>query len=494
MQTRIERMSETPRPARILRATLWLSAPAVGVLLVLVAMGALAPGPALVGGLAVLTGVGLLLTRHFRAVAALRGYVDRLRALGTEDSDLPSPPVVDSPGLDPALGQAIADTARERQARRKELRAVVAGNQAVLSGLPDPLLLIDGGGRVAGANPAAKRLFADAAVGRDLATVLRHPDLLHTVDRVLAGGADQEVDFTASRGEIDQHFAARVARLPERGPDGAVAVCALHDVTGIKRAEQMRADFVANASHELRTPLSSLLGFIETLQGAAKEDTEARERFLEIMQREAQRMSHLVEDLLSLSRIELDEHTPPTERTALKPVLERVQGAAEIRARKKEMRVQLDVRGDPAVIGDADQLTQVFQNLIDNAVKYGRPGTPIRIEAGPADRASGRPSRRARRGVAVAVIDRGEGIPRKHIPRLTERFYRVDTARSRELGGTGLGLAIVKHIVNRHRGQLEVDSTPGEGSRFTVYLPGADGGTDAADAADRPAAQEAGRG
>ena len=485
MADRTDPIAASPGVGRTVRATLLLSAPALAVLAVLSVFGQLTPGPAVLGALAVVAGVGLLLARHFRAVAALRAYVDRLRGLWNEEGELPSPPAVDSPGLDPALGQAIADTARERQARRKELRAVVAGNQAVLSGLPDPLLLIDGGGRVAGANPAAKRLFADAAVGRDLATVLRHPDLLHTVDRVLAGGADQEVDFTASRGEIDQHFAARVARLPERGPDGAVAVCALHDVTGIKRAEQMRADFVANASHELRTPLSSLLGFIETLQGAAREDTAARERFLEIMQREAQRMSHLVEDLLSLSRIELDEHTPPTERADLRAVLERVQSAAEIRAQKKEMRVELDVDGDPAVIGDPDQLTQVFQNLIDNAVKYGRQGTAIRLEAGPADRATGRPSRRARRGVAVSVIDRGEGIPRKHIPRLTERFYRVDTARSRELGGTGLGLAIVKHIVNRHRGQLEIDSIPGEGSRFTVYLPGTDSASDLAEAPDR---------
>jgi two-component system phosphate regulon sensor histidine kinase PhoR len=489
MATRIERMSDSPRPVRLLRATLWLSAPALSVLLVLVAAGALAPGPALAGGAAIVAGVGLLLARHFRAVAALRAYVDQLRRLWDDDGELPGPPAADSPGLDPALGQAIADTARERQARRRELRAVVAGNQAVLSGLPDPLLLIDSAGRTVGANPAAKKLFSERVVGRDLATVLRHPDLLQTVDKVLAGAADQEIDFTSTSGEIEQHFSARVARLPARGPDGAVAVCSLHDVTTIKRAEQMRADFVANASHELRTPLSSLLGFIETLQGAAKEDTEARERFLEIMQREAQRMSHLVEDLLSLSRIELDEHTPPTERTELRAVLERVQSATEIRAQKKDMTVELAVQGAPAAIGDPDQLTQVFQNLVDNAVKYGRQGTPIRLEAGPADRATGRPSRRARRGVAVSVIDQGEGIPRKHIPRLTERFYRIDTARSRELGGTGLGLAIVKHIVNRHRGQLEIDSTPGEGSRFTVYLPGAEGGAETGDTAGQQAAQ-----
>jgi two-component system phosphate regulon sensor histidine kinase PhoR len=303
---------------------------------------------------------------------------------------------------------------------------------------------------------------------------MRHPDLLQAADAILAGGLEREVEFS-SPGEVDQYFSARLARLTGPAPVNAVAVISLHDITAIKRAEQMRADFVANASHELRTPLSSLLGFIETLQGPAKEDAEARDRFLGIMLEQTRRMYNLVEDLLSLSRIELDEHTPPTGHADLVRIADRVAGSLELRAKRKNMPIRLEFGMDSLrVVGDENQLTQVLQNLVDNAIKYGREGTPIRITADtapPTQTRSASSNRRARGRVALSVLDEGEGIPREHLPRLTERFYRVDTARSRDLGGTGLGLAIVKHIVNRHRGHLEVESTVGSGSRFTVYLP-----------------------
>jgi two-component system, OmpR family, phosphate regulon sensor histidine kinase PhoR len=228
----------------------------------------------------------------------------------------------------------------------------------------------------------------------------------------------------------------------------------------------MRADFVANAGHELKTPLASLVGFIETLLGAARDDAAARERFLGIMRGEAGRMTRLVDDLLSLSRIELNEHVAPTSRVALTPLIEQVADALELRAADRGMRLSLAVPEDlPDVQGDEDELAQVFQNLIDNAIKYGKPQTEITIAARVAEQ---RPA--ANSLVRIAVTDRGDGIPSEHIPRLTERFYRVDTARSRELGGTGLGLAIVKHILKRHRGRLEISSTLGVGSTFTVVL------------------------
>jgi two-component system phosphate regulon sensor histidine kinase PhoR len=239
----------------------------------------------------------------------------------------------------------------------------------------------------------------------------------------------------------------------------------------LKRAEQMRADFIANASHELRTPLATLIGFIETLRGPARDDAEARERFLAIMHGQASRMARLVEDLMSLSRIELNEHMMPGDRVALSPLLRQIAETLELRAAERDMRIRLAVPPDlPDVLGDRDELAQVFQNLIDNAIKYGRAGTDIMVRA-----AAGSPPARESDGtqnaaVSVAVRDQGEGIAREHLPRLTERFYRVDTARSREMGGTGLGLAIVKHILNHHRGFLEVESTPGVGSVFTVFL------------------------
>jgi two-component system phosphate regulon sensor histidine kinase PhoR len=188
------------------------------------------------------------------------------------------------------------------------------------------------------------------------------------------------------------------------------------------------------------------------------------------MLEQAQRMARLVADLLSLSRIELHEHTPPTERADLAAILRTVAAGLEIKARGRGMSISVEAGALPPVLGDADELAQVFQNLIDNAVKYGAPGSKVRVLAGPAAQVSASVPHRWAEGVAVAVIDRGEGIAREHLPRLTERFYRVDSARSRELGGTGLGLAIVKHILARHRGHLEIESAQGEGSRFTVYL------------------------
>jgi two-component system phosphate regulon sensor histidine kinase PhoR len=260
---------------------------------------------------------------------------------------------------------------------------------------------------------------------------------------------------------------ARVARVEGASFGGAVAILTLHDITALKAAEQMRADFVANAGHELKTPLATLVGFIETLLGAARDDAVARDRFLGIMRGEAGRMSRLVDDLLSLSRIELNEHVPPTSRVALAPLVEQVAEVLELRASERGIDLALTLPDDlPDVLGDEDELAQVFQNLIDNAIKYGRPHSTVTVAAdclaGGAGLNGG--------FVRIAVADQGEGIPNEHLPRLTERFYRVDNARSRELGGTGLGLAIVKHILNRHRGRLEISSALGVGSTVTVWL------------------------
>jgi two-component system phosphate regulon sensor histidine kinase PhoR len=294
--------------------------------------------------------------------------------------------------------------------------------------------------------------------------------VLAAADGVLHGEATRVVDFTVTV-PIERQLQARFARIDRPSLDGAVAVLTLHDITQLKRAEQMRADFIANASHELRTPLTTLTGFIETLRGPAREDAEARERFLAIMHEQAARMIRLVEDLLSLSRIELNEHVMPQGRVALGPLLRHLADTLELRADERAMCIKLELPPDlPDVLGDRDELAQVFQNLVDNAIKYGRAGSEIIVAAA----TGGRPSHSGDVGegplVSVAVRDRGEGIAREHLPRLTERFYRVDTTRSREMGGTGLGLAIVKHILNRHRGFLDIESTPGTGSVFAVFL------------------------
>jgi two-component system phosphate regulon sensor histidine kinase PhoR len=324
---------------------------------------------------------------------------------------------------------------------------------------------------VLNANAAARELFGPRVVERNLVEVLRQPAVLAAAEASLAEGEGRMVEITLPA-PVDRNYSVRLSVLPGADRSERQLMVLLHDVTGLKRLERMRADFVANASHELRTPLTTLIGFVETLRGPAKDDVAARERFLEIMHEQSQRMARLVGDLLSLSRIELKEHTPPTDVIDLTELLPAVKATLDIQAEKRGMRIELELAPVlSAIAGDADELMQIFQNLVDNALKYGKVGTAVKIVARPAADPPPSYPPGGPPAVAISVVDRGEGIPREHLARLTERFYRVDAARSRAMGGTGLGLAIVKHIVNHHRGALDIDSALGRGSTFTVYLP-----------------------
>jgi two-component system phosphate regulon sensor histidine kinase PhoR len=365
---------------------------------------------------------------------------------------------------------AIARFGRVWRERVRMADEKLAAAEAVIAAVPDPLILLDERRRIVRANAQAAAFIGITPEPRDLAAAFRNPAVLAAADAVLGGERARVVDFSLTV-PVERQLRARFARIDHPSPDGAVAVLSLHDITELKRAEQMRADFIANASHELRTPLATLIGFIETLHGPARDDAEARERFLAIMHGQASRMARLVEDLMSLSRIELNEHVMPRDRVALSPLLRQIAETLELRAGERDICIRLAVPPDlPDVLGDRDELAQVFQNLIDNAIKYGRSGSEITLRAETASRPNWGSSSSENAMVCVAVCDQGEGIPHEHLPRLTERFYRVDTARSREMGGTGLGLAIVKHILNHHRGFLEVESTPGVGSVFTVFL------------------------
>jgi len=246
-------------------------------------------------------------------------------------------------------------------------------------------------------------------------------------------------------------------------------------VTSAKRAEEARADFVANASHELRTPLAAVSGFIDTLKGHAKDDERAREKFLDIMSVEAGRMRRLIDDLLSLTRIELNEHVPPSGSVDISDVARDAAAALQGLAQLDDVTISVCEAPDlPPLIGERDELIQLFQNLLHNAIKYGRVGGHVWVKFAVATSSTYLPGRRSPATmIAITIKDDGEGIPREAIPRLTERFYRVDVKRSRERGGTGLGLAIVKHIVNRHQGRLQIESKLGEGSTFTILLPAA---------------------
>jgi len=337
---------------------------------------------------------------------------------------------------------------------------------SLLSGVPIPLVLIGPDERIISVNPPAAELFGTGIVGRHYLLAMRQPGLLDAIEGTLRHRQPAQARYvvTSLAGEIT--FRVTVSPVSGEGRQGVLA--AFEDITDMEQAGQMRRDFVANVSHELRTPLTALLGFIETLRGAAREDAVARERFLAIMEREAERMNRLVRDLLSLSRVEAEERVKPTEKIDIVATL--MQTVVALRPMAEVAGVRIEVTGaqDPLILAaDADQMTQVFQNLIENAVKYGAPGKLVTVGIAHEARDS------SLRGPAVRidVTDQGDGIEVTHLPRLTERFYRVDNHRSREKGGTGLGLAIVKHIVNRHRGRLRIDSEPGRGSTFSVVLP-----------------------
>jgi two-component system phosphate regulon sensor histidine kinase PhoR len=428
-------------------------------LVLLVALDYLAPGPALVASIAVVlaaTGLAIMWTNDLKVLA------DLLHRAGTG-----APAVVVEPrSLSPeVLGevQFLSETLGERSALVERL---LRAEESILERLPDPLIVLGADRVVRRANAAARAAFGD-----DVQAVLRHPQLRAAIDRALAAGAGTSPQTAELRVPVPvpREVQAMVVPLDSPLAGGAGVLAVLSDRSRERAVERTRADFVANASHELRTPLASLIGFIETLRGPAADDPPAQARFLEIMAEQADRMNRLIDDLLSLSRIEITEHQAPAEMVDLEELTERILAGFEIRIRQKRAKLEYwPEPGLPRILGDTDQLEQVVQNLVDNALKYGGEGGAVRVKITPAPRVGKFP---ARRGIVLSVADDGPGIPREHLPRLTERFYRVDAGRSRAVGGTGLGLAIVKHIVNRHRGMLLIESEAGRGAMFSVWLP-----------------------
>ncbi|MEO0398291.1 MAG: ATP-binding protein [Pseudomonadota bacterium] len=382
--------------------------------------------------------------------------------------------------------QEVFDT--EIDAQKAELESLRLA-RGVAEALPEPLFILDARGIVEHANPAAEE-FVNAAdlEHRHFSSVLRAPEIFDAVNEVAAGKERQAVDFT-STGAIERFCRAFVAPLGDGERPERILVN-IRDLTRERRIEKMRVDFIASASHELRTPLASLLGFIETLRGHARSDPEARERFLGIMQSQAERMQRLVSDLMSLSKIELHEHVPPRDAIDLCDAAQELIESVKPIAENSNITLNYACACQPGVhvVGDRDQVLQAIQNLVDNAVKYGRENDAVDITVGigaapilgedgamsigdTLAQLAGRQDGAPEDFGYVQVRDRGRGIPRRYLPRLTERFYRVSVQDSRKAGGTGLGLAIVKHIMNRHGGGLAIESAEGQGSAFTCYFP-----------------------
>ena len=375
------------------------------------------------------------------------------------------------PGNDasPTLLQRLQGALRRHNPPQTTPATDTAGsaNEAVLSNviaaLPNPTVVLHRDMRVIAFN--AEALALAPALRRDLPifNALRTPDLIDAVRRAAVSAEPQCVEIV-ERVPHDRWFEVFVVPVPGAGrPD--MLLLTFNDRTPLRRVEEMRADFVANASHELRTPLAALLGFIETLQGPAKDDAPARERFLGIMQSQATRMSRLIDDLLSLSRIELNAHLRPSTPVELSSIVRQVTDGLQTLARDRGVDIKVMGADEKLVVrGDRDELIRALENLVENALKYGASGGRVDIAIGKVAAPSGEEA-------IVAIRDYGPGIAPEHVPRLTERFYRVDVADSRAQGGTGLGLALVKHILNRHGGRLAVTSAPGEGATFTVLLP-----------------------
>lgn len=344
-----------------------------------------------------------------------------------------------------------------------------------LDALRNPVVVVGPRQLISHVNSEARELFGEKVVGRNLALFFREPKALDAVNAVLDEGGIQTLEVNLDV-PIQRQYKLTVTRLQPVPGEPLHAALEFQETTLIKRSESMRSEFVANVSHELRSPLATLIGFIETMQSASEDpggiDLTAQTRFLGIMDGEAQRMNRMIDDLLSLTNVELREHERPRDRIDLVGVMREVVNALAARGKRHDVEIHLDCPADlPSVCGDRDQMIQVFHNLITNAIKYGGGGkVDVSVSATQNGLPDGGPS------VQIIVRDYGNGIEAEHIPRLTERFYRIDKGRSRIMGGTGLGLAIVKHIVNRHRGRFQIESALGEGSSFCVRLPVYKGG------------------
>ena len=332
--------------------------------------------------------------------------------------------------------------------------------QAIIDAMPDPVVAIDRAGIAVAANPRARAIVGGLQLQQPVATTLKAAEVVEAVARSIATKAPHRAQFS-ERVPAERWYEVHVIPAATAG----LLLLTFHDLTPLYRVEQVRADFVANASHELRTPLAALSGFIDTLQGPAREDPAARAKFLAIMQPQASRMARLIDDLLSLSRIEMRAEIAPDTRADLVGVVRQVLDGLQTLARERDVNLSLAVPAKPPMVqGDRDELTRLFENLVENALKYGASGKRVEVQIKKTGAGEGAQAE-------VSVRDYGPGIAPENVPRLTERFYRVDVGQSRAEGGTGLGLALVKHILNRHRGRLTIDSTLGAGSTFIAHLP-----------------------
>lgn len=410
---------------------------------------------------------GLLTYPFLSNVSALTHYVNEL----AQDKRVTAPDL-SFIGSAAELSEALKKLQASWDVKKKQMETIITEREILVDTLPDILIMVNDEKKVVRTNRAARAIFGQNLAGKFLKDVIPNAYLHDALTSVIQDLKGREIEFRIEDPVI-RDFLAIIERFPVPTAGGISTVITMNDITELKSVEQMRADFVANASHELRTPLASIKGFVETLLGPAKDDEKAREEFLKIMLEQADRMQQLIGDLLSLSKIEMNAHSVPTESLDIANILRKESENLKRQAGDKNMRLNVNIHDNlPLVKGEGNELTQVVHNLISNAIKYGYADSDVNITLKvTTELPQDLNMRNLTRVVMFSVRDRGDGIPKQHLPRLMERFYRVDSARTRQVGGTGLGLAIVKGIVARHRGAITIDSVVGEGSTFSVFLP-----------------------
>ena len=451
----------------LFKAVAVMSLPSLVVLLGMVIFDSMTLTGFLQTYLLVMAGLLLILYPLLANIVTLTRYVRDL----ARDKKVKSPALASLNAMTD-LSDALTALHHSWERKRQQMEAIITERSILVDTLPDLLIMTDTQLRIVSTNRAARAIFGQNLSGRLLKDVVGSDVLVNGAVAVLEDLKGRVVEFRLMEPEPSD-YRAILEHFPVASSGGISLVITLNDVTELKRVEKMRADFVANASHEIRTPLASIVGFIETLQGPAKDDEKARDQFLGVMGEQARRMTSLVSDLLSLSKIEMNAHSVPVGRVDMLRIGRSEKENFAWMAKQKGMEISIHQGEEvPEVRGDENELRQVVHNLVGNAIKYGHENTEISISVRMTAALPNDPNFvQLHRAVVLSVRDQGDGIAREHLPRLTERFYRVDSARTRRIGGTGLGLAIVKHILNRHRAVLTIDSTVGEGSTFSIYMP-----------------------
>lgn len=448
-------------------AMLLTSLPTIGILLLLVMGGQLDFLYYIYAVVGVIALSGLIVIPALNNLATLTQYVNNL----AQDKRVRFPELEVLKNFS-GVADALARLQKSWDKQKQEMETVITEREILVDTLPDILIMTNFDKIIVRTNRAARNIFGQNLAGKHIRSIIPNDKLMMTIDAVIEEFHGREQEFSLD-GNPPRDFQAVVERFPIPSEGGISIIVTLNDITQQKRIQRMRADFVANASHEIRTPLASIIGFIETLRGPAKDDPQAREEFLKVMADQAERMSKLINDLLSLSKIEMNAHNMPVGKVDMLRLVRSEKQQLEWAASQKGINLRIQHADNlPPVMGEEDELAQVVRNLMGNAVKYTHQGTDVTVTIKlTSDFPKEQMMRGLTRALAFSVQDHGDGIPKEHIPRLTERFYRVDSARTRKVGGTGLGLSIVKHVLNRHSGALKIESEPGKGSVFSAYLP-----------------------